>query len=64
MWIMIESLIEDDQFQVLFILVLELISEGKYRLNQLRPLTTPMEKLNACARLSRKLGLSGYTWKP
>ena len=64
MWIMIELSTEDGQFQVLFILCLVLLSSGKYISNQLQTLNPLMKKLDACKRLSRKLRLSGYTWKP
>ena len=51
-------------FLVLFILCLVLLSAGKYRFNQLYPLTPMMDKLDTFTRMSRKLRLSGDIRKP
>ena len=64
MRIMLEFSTEDGQFQVLYILCLVLLSPGNYILNQLYNLTPLMEKLDARTKMSRKLRLSGDTWKP
>ena len=64
MSIMLELLTWDDQFQELFILYLAFMSSGKYRFNQLWPLTLLMDKLDACSILSRKLRLYNDTRKP
>ena len=59
--IMLESLTEDGQFQVLFTLYLMLLSAGKYRFNQIQPMTPLMDNLDKCTRLSRKIITSGDT---
>ena len=51
MRIMIEFSTEDGQFQVLFILLLVLLSSGKYRFNQIYTMNTLMEKLDACTSM-------------
>ena len=64
MRIRLESSTKDGPFQALCIPFLILVSDGNYRSNQLQPLTPLMEKLYACKRMSIKLKLNGYTWKP
>ena len=64
MRIMLELSIDDGHFQVFLILCLLLLSSGKYRFNQLYPLTPLIDELDACTGLSRKLRLSGDTWNP
>ena len=64
MWIILAFSTEDSQFQVLFILSLELMYAVKYRFNQLQPLTPLMEKLDTCTRITKKIRLSGDTWRP
>ena len=54
---------EYGQFQVLYILYLVLLSDGKYRFNQIYNLTPRMEKLDACTKLLRNINLSADTWK-
>ena len=61
---MLEFSTEDGQFQVLFILLLVLPSDGKCRFNQIYPMTPLVDKLDACARLSGKLNIYGDKWKP
>ena len=63
MQIILEFSTEDGQFQLLFILSLTFLPNVKYKFNQIQPLNSLMEKLGACTRLSRKLRLSGDTWK-
>ena len=64
MQIMLEFSTEDGQFQVLFILCLVLLSSGKYRFNQVYPLTKLVEIFYACTSILRKKSLSGDTWNP
>ena len=64
MCIVLELSTEDGQFQVLYILCLVFLSAGKYIFNQLQHLTSLMDKLDACTRLSIKIRLSGDTWNP
>ena len=64
MRIMIKLSLEESQFQVLFILSLVLLSSGKYRFNQIYPLTPLIYKLDACTMLSIKIRLSVDTCKP
>ena len=54
MRIMIELSIEEGCSQVLYIPCLVLLSAGKYRFNQIQPLTPLIYKLDACKRLSIK----------
>ena len=61
---MLELSTEDGQFQLLCMLSLALLSDVEYIFNQLYPLNPIMEKLDARTGISRKLRLSGDTWKP
>ena len=51
-------LTKDGRIQVLFILFLVLMSDVKYKFNQLCPLTPLVYKLDACTIMSKKLRLS------
>ena len=62
--IMLELSTEDGHFQLFFILCLVLLSSRNYIFNQIYPLNPIMEKLDSCARLSRKLRLSRDTCNP
>ena len=64
MQIMLKLLTEDGQLQLLFIILLALLSAINYISNQMWPLTPIMYNLYACTRLSRKLMLSGDTCNP
>ena len=64
MRIMLELSTEDGQFRVLLILSLALLSDINYTFKQIQPLNPLMDKLYACTRLTRKLRMSGDTWKP
>ena len=61
MQIMLKLLKEYSLFQALFILFLVLLSDGKYRLNQVCNMNPLMDKLDACIRIPRKLRQSGDT---
>ena len=62
--IMLEISTEDCQFQVLFILFFVFLFDGKYMFSHIKPMAPLVDKLDACASLSRKLRLCGDTWKP
>ena len=51
---MLELSTKEGQFKVLYILCFVLLSDWKYRFNQLYHMTPLMEKLDACKNMSRK----------
>ena len=55
---------EDGQFKILFMLCLVSMYAGKCIFHQIYTMDPLMDKLDACTSLSRKIRLSGDTWKP
>ena len=53
MWIVLELSTEDGHFQVFIIICLVLLSAENYIFNQLYTMTSLMDKLDACTRLSK-----------